>query len=375
MSITENADTKHAAVTVFALEPGTRPDDSDFVVRHGKVFEAGEYPDKEITVTEADLTKMAEDFKPVNNSLEHTPTVLDGKLGRLHNVRVVGRELLGSMLIPQWLDDAIGRDKPLPVSLELDRETKNIVGNALVLHPRVADAQLIAAFNAAKTGTGGMDMPIPETQKSFWEKLISRFSGGLPEGITEANADKVILSAEAESGAGAETEAKTEAGNFSKSDAKTPAAVPVEGDDGAKTPETATAAVEGFSEADRQQLTALRAKHLRAEAEAFFNDALAQHRVYPAERDALIAQFTQAALDDNAGSVCFSTDGALIEGPRLKTLKLSVESRPTYALTQETISGLSPDTMVLMSTGGNGSAPGADRMAELRRKAGLKEAK
>lgn len=58
------------------------------------------------------------------------------------------KELFGTVKIPKWLDTIIGKD-PLKTSLELARDTKTIVGNALVLNPRVHDAQLVAAFTAA----------------------------------------------------------------------------------------------------------------------------------------------------------------------------------------------------------------------------------
>lgn len=62
----------------------------EHVRRVGKIFECGDYPDKAFSLTEEEATAAAAAFTPVPLDLEHLPTVLDGKLGRLVSVEAVG---------------------------------------------------------------------------------------------------------------------------------------------------------------------------------------------------------------------------------------------------------------------------------------------
>lgn len=128
----------------FALDEDAS-EDGDMVVRSGKLFEAGDYPDKNFSLSEEELAVAAAGFEPVKNDLEHRPTILDDSLGEVTAVEARGRELFGSVKIPRWLDSML-KDKPIKTSLTWDRTTKKIVGNSLVRNPRITDAQLVAAF-------------------------------------------------------------------------------------------------------------------------------------------------------------------------------------------------------------------------------------
>src|SRR5262245_22666030 len=138
---------KGMSIAAFAVDADVVTD--DLVTRTGKIFEVGDYPDKQFTVTPEDLYLATLDFQPVPNDLEHLPTILDGKLGRLTSVTISddGATLMGTVEIPRWLHDQIG-DQPVSTSLMWDRESKQIVGNALVLDPRVPDAALMSAYTA-----------------------------------------------------------------------------------------------------------------------------------------------------------------------------------------------------------------------------------
>jgi hypothetical protein len=147
-----------ATKQVAALYANTREAFADFsssgelpdgyVKRRGKCFEAGNYPDKKINVTPADLAKMAREFSgPVPVDMEHRPSILDGKLGHLLSVQV-GQDrktLIGEAAFPQWLEQIVPANQR-EVSLTIDRDTKKIVGMALVMKPRISGAALMSAY-------------------------------------------------------------------------------------------------------------------------------------------------------------------------------------------------------------------------------------
>lgn len=58
-----------------------------------------------------------------------------------------GTELFGKVSIPKWLHKL--HPDGIKTSLTWSRDNKRIIGNALVLNPRVSDAQIAAAFTAA----------------------------------------------------------------------------------------------------------------------------------------------------------------------------------------------------------------------------------
>lgn len=118
-----------------------------WVIRRGKIFEVGRYPDRQFEMTPEELAAAAAAFTPVPVNLSHAPSVLDGKVGHLQAVEVAddGRTLLGTVAIPKWLDSLLD-DTGRKVSCEWDRATKQLRGLALVNQPRVPDAALMAAF-------------------------------------------------------------------------------------------------------------------------------------------------------------------------------------------------------------------------------------
>jgi hypothetical protein len=118
----------------------------DHVRRAGKIFECGDYPDKDFSLTEEEAAAAAAAFTPVPLDLEHLPTVLDNKLGRLVSVEARGKELYGTVEMPDWLDSLLDDDSRR-VSATWDRATKTLRGLALVRTPRITDAALYSAFS------------------------------------------------------------------------------------------------------------------------------------------------------------------------------------------------------------------------------------
>lgn len=337
----------------FSLE-GEATFSGDEVLREGKLFEIGDYPDKGFAMDEADADAAIMNFQPVDNDLEHTPTMLSGKLGQLREVWRKGKEVFGKVAIPKWLHDMQGGD-PIKVSLAFDR-SKRIIGNALVLNPRVGDAQLVAAFSAAHNSPGGEKgehSTMPVTQKTkvtgWWERFKTLFTANdLPEELKDVDPDQVTF-------------ATPESKNDEKQDTKTDKDVP-EKPQGAQ-----------FSDAERSELTGLRAKQVSTEAERFADAAVSTCKAFPAERESLVTLFTQAALDDNNGTACFSADGALVEGKRVKALRDGMAARPAHTLTKEQIAGLDPKQITVLSASGGEKVVSPERKAELLVDSGYKK--
>jgi hypothetical protein len=83
-------------------------------------------------------------------------------------------------------------------------------------------------------------------------------------------------------------------------------------------------------------------KDIATAAAAFAETQIMKERkALPSERATLVAQFTQAALDDHehAASVSFSNGSSTVTGSRLDVLKASFDARPRHSLMREFVDG------------------------------------
>jgi hypothetical protein len=128
------------------------------VVKQGLIFKAGNYPDKGLSMTPAEVKAMAMNFTPVPNDLNHKTTLrrLDSKLGRVTEVTADDRgHLFAKVEMPEWLNDQIGKDEatgeavPIGVSCVIDKVTKRLKKLAFTDDPRVEEAAVFAAFSKA----------------------------------------------------------------------------------------------------------------------------------------------------------------------------------------------------------------------------------
>lgn len=141
-------------VAKFSLKSGPVRETDDMVYRPATVFRAGEYPDKNFSLSPAELKAAAAKFdKPIDVDLEHIETPLDGHLGKLVAVKPSqdGTRLHGMLAIPRWLHEILPQAK---LSATWDRSSKRLVGLAMVRHPRVSDAALFAAFSVDQVARG-----------------------------------------------------------------------------------------------------------------------------------------------------------------------------------------------------------------------------
>ena len=113
--------------------------------RDAKLLEVGAYPDKGLTVTEADLdgivARFAADGAPIR--VEHMDTPLD-PLGRVQKVWRDGNALMAKLLFPEDLAGFLRRRGVQKLSVGLSREKVGLglAEVSLVLKPRVAAAAM-----------------------------------------------------------------------------------------------------------------------------------------------------------------------------------------------------------------------------------------
>ena len=111
--------------------------------RPARLLEAGEYPDKALSLTESDLDDIVARFTaglPVK--VEHMDSPLD-PLGRVQRVWREGNTLFGVLAFPEDLAGFLRRRGAAKLSVGLSREPLALLEVSLVLKPRVASAALM----------------------------------------------------------------------------------------------------------------------------------------------------------------------------------------------------------------------------------------
>ena len=178
-----------AKMVEFALDNDatTNTKDGEYVLRTGKIFEAGDYPDKNFQLTPEEMMEAIDDFQPVDLDLEHMPTIMDGKLGKLEAVALGddGWSMVGTVRLPKWLDENVLKDTERKVSATWDRSTKKLTKLALVLNPRVSDAALMAAFAANEVAGGTkLEETVRTVMTSWFEKNAADFAHKTYDGLS-----------------------------------------------------------------------------------------------------------------------------------------------------------------------------------------------
>lgn len=112
-----------------------------WVDRRAKLFEAGDFPDKGVTVTTETLQALERAFHlPVPVLIEHSKSPLE--IGYLTHVEADGGQLFGTVALTKEANDLIEKSGAHALSLGLDQDMKQIVEVSLVKKPRVASARL-----------------------------------------------------------------------------------------------------------------------------------------------------------------------------------------------------------------------------------------
>lgn len=329
----------------FSAAPGVDfAGDPEVVIRSGKIFELGEYPDRAFSLDEEEADAAIADFSPVPVDSEHRPSLFDGKLGELRRVWRQGRDLYGEHARPAWLDGLLAGE-PCPVSCTWDRQSKRLTKLALTIAPRVTDAAMMSAYaefagrrhsasdqgaiqqiHDLAAGQGAScaseysqrEVDTKETPMNLRDRILALFDQAEPE----PPSPPATANGTAQAAAGVAT--------------PTP---PGSGDGAAAAAQFARAAAEAAearAELLGQRLSRMSADQRAKDAVRFAKDMQDQRRIFPAEGEVLAALYCQALADDEAHetSVTFSADGSKT-GSRAEALKALMRSRKPHALTEE----------------------------------------
>lgn len=111
-------------------------------VREARILVAGEYPDKQLSLQEADLDAIAQAHdRPVPLLVEHKPTLQLGWVERLYRK---GRELWGKVRLFPEAAKLIAQSGVRTLSAGLLRNPLRLREVSLVSHPRIPDAALLS---------------------------------------------------------------------------------------------------------------------------------------------------------------------------------------------------------------------------------------
>lgn len=113
------------------------------VEREALLFETGDYPDKNLSVTEETLTAMESAFAaPAPIRVEHTESPV--RFGWLTKVWKSGRALMGKLSFTQAAWELVRESGARCLSIGLNRDTLAIEEVSLVRSPRVATARIFS---------------------------------------------------------------------------------------------------------------------------------------------------------------------------------------------------------------------------------------
>ncbi len=126
-------------------EAGIEPPNPDaWIERRAKLFHAGDFPDKGLTITHETLVALVSSFsEPVPVLIEHAESPLE--LGYLTSVEASGDELFGTISLTPEANALVERSGARGLSLGLNGDLNAIREVSLVRNPRVADARLFFA--------------------------------------------------------------------------------------------------------------------------------------------------------------------------------------------------------------------------------------
>ena len=112
--------------------------------RECRLFEAGDYPDKNLNISQKDLQLIAENSpSEIPVCIEHMDsTPFDGCLGTIAKLHVRGKELWGRLLQSVEANDFTRKSGANKLSIRLDPEHKRITEVSFVNRPRVANAMV-----------------------------------------------------------------------------------------------------------------------------------------------------------------------------------------------------------------------------------------
>ncbi|MCG9894066.1 MAG: hypothetical protein MH204_01145, partial [Fimbriimonadaceae bacterium] len=112
--------------------------------REAKLFQAGDYPDKQVSVSADDLQRLAANFDlPVPIWVEHSSNPLE--IGYVTQVRVEGENLMGRLALTSEAESLIESSSAKRLSVALSEDLERITEVSLVKSPRIPDARIFSS--------------------------------------------------------------------------------------------------------------------------------------------------------------------------------------------------------------------------------------
>ena len=146
-----------AEFRTFGIEPPaylTHP--TSWIERRAKLFEAGDYPDKGVSVSTENLQAIAANFDlPVPVLIEHGDSPLH--LGFLIAVDADGANLTGLIALTREADQLLVKSGAQGLSVGLERDLEHIREVSVVRNPRVESARLFDTRPQFSTGFSDVD--------------------------------------------------------------------------------------------------------------------------------------------------------------------------------------------------------------------------
>lgn len=160
-----------AEFRTFGLEaPTYLSNPTQWIERRAKLFEAGDYPDKGVTVSVENLQSIASNFDlPVPVLIEHGDSPLH--LGFLIDVSADGTALNGVIALTAEADRLLTKNGAQSLSIGLERDLEHIREVSVVRNPRVADARLFDARPCFSSGFSDVDYAQIAEQHRFEDRL------------------------------------------------------------------------------------------------------------------------------------------------------------------------------------------------------------
>ena len=112
------------------------------MTRNSKLFEAGDYPDKGVNITEDDIQAYVDNFTPFPLKIEHSDTPFDGSLGMVQSVVKKGKDLFGEISIDNNAWELMKKSGAKKLSVGIDTIANKLVEVSVVKNPRVASARI-----------------------------------------------------------------------------------------------------------------------------------------------------------------------------------------------------------------------------------------
>lgn len=152
--VSESADAIDTEPVSFSV---TEPATTFAVTREARLFEAGDFPDKGISITEGDLDNIIAATGDVPIRIEHTDTPFDGVLGTCGKLLRRGKELFGSLSLTDAAWGLLQQTKHRGLSVGILPDKSALAEVSLTLTPRIASAQMFSE------GVVGFSADVPWT--------------------------------------------------------------------------------------------------------------------------------------------------------------------------------------------------------------------